>query len=784
MPNRYFPTLTIPFIHDASTSPPDKERTPSDVVESGVTTGTGAHVDVNEPSCSSRRDPDIHLVDFIDLGHDDGRSDGEACIETDNFEYHGAAISPHRDDDHSSRRQLLQRDHFEREIERDQRRRERLERRDRRRSDAQQQRRNAAPPGGGDVDDRLERSHNPDAVLRIAGNLPRGSRHHRIRSELSTQDRVGARRGNGYVADHPGALRRFLAGPLNGTALAIYFVLLPYVVVVKWNLSIQAGDGRLIRVLLSVLGVFWIIFLTQVATNVWRIRRGRTAHWNGSAWLAGLVVALLPFLTSTSSGASVRATTSSANSITTIPARNPSRQMSLNREAPTPCHGRPGPASPYVGIPLALMAKRRSDLLRQYQFDDLDLDVDETIDLLRGLNPELITTLRALIDDRSCGVIEFRDDKRARDVATNDDPVLACVLGPTNDGTLIGFAREGGRLPIRAAWGIEDLRVEVVALHQGKIVLTSNHAELLRALATRSGRQTLVVYLGAASDLDSELAACSITVSPYDTMRSSHGDASWGLAANPQSSAGSRGIRINLLRSDPQVTGLCEPFVPTLRRRSLEMLAYLALHRHEPVTGDRLRSRVLAHSDVDASLRTLANTASAVRRSVGSDDAGLRLHAVTSSGLYVTHGITSDVEIFSTLVKRAHQLPSRDAAALAHQALSLVTGEPLASALRGFEWFLAEGHGARLSRDGEWAALALHHEAVQHDKFDLAFWALQQGLLIDPYSDVLLETIARVPRLREFGGDRAGLTQDQSVGPSRTVAMSWSLHGFSNKVTE
>jgi hypothetical protein len=88
---------------------------------------------------------------------------------------------------------------------------------------------------------------------------------------------------------------------------------------------------------------------------------------------------------------------------------------------------------------------------------------------------------------------------------------------------------------------------------------------------------------------------------------------------------------------------------------------------------------------VDASLRTLANTASAVRRSVGVDARGPRLHAVTSSGLYVTHGITSDVEAFSTLIGRARQLSVEKAAPLARQALAMVKGEPLASALRGFE---------------------------------------------------------------------------------------------------
>ncbi|MCU1364282.1 MAG: hypothetical protein JWM55_2110 [Acidimicrobiaceae bacterium] len=207
-------------------------------------------------------------------------------------------------------------------------------------------------------------------------------------------------------------------------------------------------------------------------------------------------------------------------------------------------------------------------------------------------------------------------------------------------------------------------------------------------------------------------------------------------------------------------------------------------HRHEPVTGERLRTRVLTHADVDASLRTLANTASAVRRSLGVDALGPRLHPVSSSGLYVTHGLSSDVELFSTLVARARQLPVCDASTLAHQALLLLKGEPLASTLRGFEWFLAEGHGARLARDGEWAALALHHDALQRRKYELAFWSLQQGLLIDPFSDALREAISRVPRLREFGGDGPGAAQHRAVGPRGAVAMSWSFARFTQQVSQ
>ena len=423
--------------------------------------------------------------------------------------------------------------------------------------------------------------------------------------------------------------------------------------------------------------------------------------------------------------------------------------------------------------------------MRQNKYTNLDhpLDdetegeeIDEVVELLRHRNPALIDALRATIGARLDGVIDVSDSVTGRTDTSSLDPVIACVVGPSPNGTLVSFAREGGRLAVPAAGDSRAVIESVVTLGDTRIIFADNAVDLLRSLATRTVRNTLVVYLGAAHDVDDELAACSITLTSYLAPDAAPTRAVRRVASDD--------VRVDLLRADPQVNGLSEPLTPTLRRRCVEMISYLALHRHEPVTGDRLRTRVLTHADVDASVRTLANTASAVRRSVGADDDGPRLHAVTSSGLYVTHGITSDVEIFTTLVARARELPTDRAAVVAHQALTLVKGEPLASALRGFEWFLAEGFGARLARDGEWAALVVHHDALQRDAFEVAFWALRQGLLIDPYSDALLEASARVPRLREFGGDGRRRTQDEPVGATGAVAMSWSFQGLGHQISE
>jgi hypothetical protein len=201
------------------------------------------------------------------------------------------------------------------------------------------------------------------------------------------------------------------------------------------------------------------------------------------------------------------------------------------------------------------------------------------------------------------------------------------------------------------------------------------------------------------------------------------------------------------------------------------------MHGGDPVTGDRLRTRVLVHANVDASKTTVTNTASAVRRSLGSDTRGYLLEPV-SSGLYHLRGANLDVAEFHQLVARSRHASDEDAYDLFVQALHLVHGEPLASVLKGFEWFSFEGHRAQLQRDGEWVALALHNAALQRGDVETAFWSLRQGLLLDPDSEELLDALERVPRLRQFGRDGAGTAQHQSVSPSRAVAMSWAFERF------
>jgi len=593
------------------------------------------------------------------------------------------------------------------------------------------------------------------------------------------------------MATYPHHVKRFAEGPAHGTALAIYFVLLPYVVLTKWGQSAHETNTALVRLLLVLLGIFWLTFIVQLVHNVVRLRRGAMLGRDGSAWLAGLVVMMMPFLLPSDAGATTtNTTTTQSTPYVSVPSPT---HWTLPRGLPTPQSSHhqghegsvPVALSPSGALPMALVAKRRKDSLRQHQFVPSEDEIDETIAMLRADDQQLITTLRHHIGEQLDGLVHVSSAAPASIGPDTAGPVICCVIGEDADDTVVSFAREGGQLVVPDLWNSANVIAGVVTLHDGGCaVFANNEQELLWALATRVLKTTMVVYLGSSQLLDAQLRRCCVTISTSNADETSGVDELQHhlIQIEDPPYDTTFAVRAELLRSDPRIVGITKPFTATLRRRCVEMVAYLALHRNEPVTGDRLRTRVLTHADVDASMRTLANTASAVRRSLGADALGPHLHAVTSSGLYVTHDLTSDVEIFHGLVARARQLSTIEAAPLLRLALNLVQGEPLASALRGFEWFLAEGHAARLARDGEWAALALHHESLVTGDYELAYWALEKGRLIDPYSDALIAALERVPRLREFGGNGSGRTQHDAVGPGGAEAVGRTLNRLSNQI--
>jgi len=530
---------------------------------------------------------------------------------------------------------------------------------------------------------------------------------------------------------------RNLRGPVQGAALVLYLVLVPLLEVRRWPTTSALARPWLVRAPLVALGLIWLAITVALVVSVLQRRRDDGVTTNGLAWLAGVLVALVSS-TSAPAGAAppVHATTISA-----------------------PHHEPVQADGAFHLLPLLLMARvRRDRRAEQPELADEEA-LDDVIAAEAGIDLSPLRSLHHFLAGAPAGLAAIPDDFDAFPEVDDDDPVVVCRVRTEPGQTIVGYARVGTTLPLPNPLSANQLRDELVGLPNERLSFASTEAELLRALALRDNR-TLVVFTGDSSTIDEELKQRCVCVNSG--------------AAETQTPVG---VEVRLLQSTPVVLGLIEPFAPTLRRRCIEMVSYLAMH-DDPVTGDRLRSRVLVHADVEASKGTLLNTATAVRRSLGSDDRGPRLHPVSSAGLYSCHGVTSDIATFHDEVRRGRRAEGDRAVTHYRRALGLISSEPLASTTKGFDWFVLEGHLASLQRDGEWAALTLYEYYCAQGDFDEAFWALRQGLLLDPTNDLLREALYQAPRLRQFGRDGAGAAQDEAVGTRSAVAMSWSLERF------
>ncbi len=206
-------------------------------------------------------------------------------------------------------------------------------------------------------------------------------------------------------------------------------------------------------------------------------------------------------------------------------------------------------------------------------------------------------------------------------------------------------------------------------------------------------------------------------------------------------------IEVKLLTSMPRIDGLHEPIDPKRARRSVELIAYLTIHRPDLVTSDRLRTRVLGTADADAAAKTLFNTATAARRAMGVNGNGDPfLPPGSKSGYYtVSPEVTVDANRAWTLVQAARNAADTDESiALYRAALELIEGEPFSGVLSGYAWWQAEGHEARVTGVLVDAACALAPLAMAGGMVDLARWALSQARLVDHYSEALSRAAMQV----------------------------------------
>ncbi|MGH9081886.1 MAG: AfsR/SARP family transcriptional regulator, partial [Acidimicrobiales bacterium] len=180
----------------------------------------------------------------------------------------------------------------------------------------------------------------------------------------------------------------------------------------------------------------------------------------------------------------------------------------------------------------------------------------------------------------------------------------------------------------------------------------------------------------------------------------------------------------------------------------------------DPVTSDRLRTRVLGTDDADAAAKTLFNTVGAARRSLGADAPGFPLlPPATRTGRYrISPEVTVDAARAVALVEAGRQAPDPEMSmALLREALGLVGGEPLSGVLTGYGWWRAEGHERRVAEALVDGACHLARSAAAAGHLDLARWGIERARLVEPYSEALARAAMEIAAA---GGDAGRLHRE------------------------
>ncbi len=232
-----------------------------------------------------------------------------------------------------------------------------------------------------------------------------------------------------------------------------------------------------------------------------------------------------------------------------------------------------------------------------------------------------------------------------------------------------------------------------------------------------------------------------------DPAPASDAGASAATGPGPTAGLGPGPVEVRLLTAIARIDGLESPLEPKRARRATELVAYLALHRPDPVTSERLRTRVLGSADADAAAKTLFNTAGAARRALGRDALGQPfLPTGSKSGHYrISDPVPADASRAVALVAAARRVEDPDeATALYRAALELVEGPPLDGTLSGYAWWSAEGHERRVAGALVDGACELARLATDRNRLELARWALEQARMVDPYSEALTRAAMQV----------------------------------------
>lgn len=485
----------------------------------------------------------------------------------------------------------------------------------------------------------------------------------------------------------------------SGLSTGAYLIAVPITVTAVWSRPTSLSYSAL-HFGLGVVLVLWSYIAVRLAVAVIGEARGRV-QTGGIAWLAGAIISVASFVVPTW-----------ASAATPSP---PKADHSLLALSP-------------ISIPVALAAKRRRDELAQLRTVLNEGDIEADIDILRQRNDGFLYALIRLIGESTCGRVTISDHATAN-VMTTSRPTVVVPVSYHADHWTMAHAQVGTRLDLPPTVTPDDLRRTAIALHpRGRVIVSTSLIETLQALVLRDDEATVVVHAGI-EDVDPAIAEKCVVAS---------------TSAAPS-------VVISLLGPTAEIHGLVSPLDSDVRRKCTEMLAYLATHPSTPVSGDRLRTRVLGSRRGDASIRTLNNVASALRRSLGQIDGTPRLLPVGPQGMYRAFDITSDIEQFLTAVEDGQVGDIAVRRATLTRALELIRGEPLSGEPRGYEWFLAEGHLHRVQRSVEKAVVELLEIADATGDTALSWFARDAMRRFDTFHPLATTDEGRLGEFRRDG---------------------------------
>lgn len=176
---------------------------------------------------------------------------------------------------------------------------------------------------------------------------------------------------------------------------------------------------------------------------------------------------------------------------------------------------------------------------------------------------------------------------------------------------------------------------------------------------------------------------------------------------------------------------------PINRRRTAEVIAYLALHA-KGVTASQLKTALWP--DSMPSQDTFNVTIHRARATLGLDRDGAHHlpHAVTNgNGYSVGSYVTSDLDRLNNLVARSRTAADAgEEARLLREALTLLRGQPF-EGVRGYEWAYTEGIVVEAEATIADTAHRLAQLALADGDATTANWAVTQGLTAVPGSEPL-----------------------------------------------